>query len=387
VAGTLTAYSYLIFVPEIIVVAALSWVPSRGRRRAAVSAVWLAGGVGACFLLATTVLKLWSGLSFTVLDRHVSAPQGYLLVASSSWSWQGIVMSLAVIGAVAAIATGRQRTLVTVLALSCLLVPFQQARIETGTSLDKHLSVGIWLAAIAAGYGIDSLLRVQVPKRFLMVCGCISIAFPAVVGAAAAQWSFQGWNNSSAVLDAFDKFGASAHGNIAVENFNSVVLRYYTSSGRNWAQWATKWVGVTFKTTVGETPSARLAAEVKQYRKSLDDGDYGTVIVSFNEPDITALTQTTFDSPVGGVKNSYNQEVVRLLADNQELGVMVTALLQDPAYRVVAVAPYGRGGSKQAAACVIWRREAVPSKTQSNQLPPPARARIDKPVRQAGAVR
>ncbi len=372
VLGALTAYSYLLFVPVVIAVAGLSWGPARGRRRAVISAAWLAGVTVACYVAAATAGKLWSGLSFAVLDRKVSAPQGYLQVISSSWSWQGIVMSLAIVGAVAAVAvaSGGRRILVVLLAASCLLVPFQQARIQTGVSLDKHLSLGIWLAAMAAGYGIDALLAAQVPQRLLAVCGCVALAFPAVVGATAAQWSFQGWNNSTALLTAFNQVDANGSGKIAAENFNANTLRYYTSTNRNWTQWATRWSGVTFSSVVGQLSSAQLAADVRQYRASLASADYGTVIVSFNEPTVYALTQTTFAAPAGSAASDYNQEVVQLLANNKELSVMVTALLGDHAYKIVAIAPYGRNGSQEAAACVIWRRVAAPAVTAAPSIRP-----------------
>jgi putative flippase GtrA len=357
--GALTAYSYLIYLPFVIVIAGLSWIPYRGCRRAIISSAWLTGATAGFFIAGATVLKLWPGLSFTVLNRRVVIPQGYRLVIMSAWSWQGIVTVVALIGVAVAIAVGKRRLLIAVLAGACLIVPFQQARIQTGVSLDKHLSLGIWLAAMVAGYGIDSLFRFQYPRLLVTVCGGLALAFCAIAGTSAAQWSFAGWNNSSALVAAFNRVSAGARGGIAVGNADDNAMRYYTSHGRNWSQWASKWTGILPATAVGSITAKQRAAEISQYRSNLDSGAYGMVVVFFKQPDIYTLTQTAFTPLPHSVGSSFNQEVVRLLADNRQLNVIVTALLQDPAYKVVAVAPYGRNLSDQASACVIWRRVSV----------------------------
>src|SRR6202044_3794738 len=156
-----------------IAVAGLSWRPYRGGRRALISSAWLVGATVAVFIVTATVLKDWAGLSFTVLNRHVDILQGYRLVVMSSWSWEGIVTILSLIGVAVAVAVGKRRILIGVLAGACLVVPLQQARIQSGVSLDKHLSLGIWLAAIVAGYGIDALFKLQYSRVVVAVCGAL----------------------------------------------------------------------------------------------------------------------------------------------------------------------------------------------------------------------
>ena len=379
-AGSLTAYSYIIYVPVVIAIAAVSWVPVYGRKRSLISAAWLMGVTVALFICSVTVLKLWAGLTFTVLNRHVDILQGYRLVVDSTWSWQGIVMCLAAVGALVAIATSKQqRVLVVTLALACVIVPLQQARIESGVSLDKHLSLGIWLASMAAGYGIMSLVRVPKSRLVLVACGCILFTFPAIVGSSAAQWSFQGWNNSSALVAAFNKYSRNVKGQIAVANSDEAVLRYYTSQGRNWETWAEKWAGIDLKPVFGSLSAEQRAAGVAHYRQSLNAGNYGTVIVFFNQPDVYNLTQTIFSTAAQGAGSAYNQEVVRLLANNPELTAMVDALLEDPEYRVTTVVPYGRDLSGIGAAAVFWQR--VPDR------PKVLHATVPRPVLRRGAAR
>jgi hypothetical protein len=100
---------------------------------------------------------------------------------------------------------------------------------------------------------------------------------------------------------------------------------------------------------------------------NLDGGAYGEVMVFFNQPDVYDLTQTAFGPLPRSIGNSFNNEVVRLLANNQQLSIIVTALLQDPSYKVVAIAPYGENLSQRGSACVIWRRVAVPHKAAPRQ--------------------
>ena len=46
-----------------------------------------------------------------------------------------------------------------------LLVPTEQARIHTYTSLSKHVDFGAWFAAIAAGYAADRAIRLVRGRR------------------------------------------------------------------------------------------------------------------------------------------------------------------------------------------------------------------------------
>ena len=356
-AGALTAYSYLIYVPVVIAIAAVSWVPVYGRKRSLISAAWLMGVTVALFVCSVTVLKLWAGLTFTVLNRHVDILQGYRLVVDSTWSWQGIVMCLAAVGALVAIATSKQqRVLVVALALACLIVPLQQAgsraaypwisicrwgsgwrqwRPDTGSCLSSECRspASCWSpAAVFSFYSRPSLVLRR--RNGASRDGIIR-----------TLW----WRPSTSIRD-------NVQGQIAVENSDDAVLRYYTSQGRNWEAWAQKWTGIALKPVVGSVSAQQRAAGIAHYRQSLNAGNYGTVIVFFNQLDVYNLTQTTFSTAAQGAGSAYNQEVVRLLANNPELTAMVDALLEDPEYKVTTVVPYGRDLSGIGAAAVFWQR-------------------------------
>ena len=197
VLGMITTYSYIIYVPAVIAVITVSWIPALGRGRALISAAWMTGTTSLGFIFAATTLKVWPGLLFTVFNRKVTIHQGYLLVAGGTWSWQGIVMCLSLLGVAAAIATRRQILLLVILSGSCLLVPLPAGKAPDRYLPGQHLSLGIWLAAMAAGYGISYILRARVPAKLAIACGCSATLIPAIAGWDAAQWSFHGWNSSA----------------------------------------------------------------------------------------------------------------------------------------------------------------------------------------------
>src|SRR6202012_50156 len=75
------------------------------------------------------------------------------------------VVLVPAVGAAAVCALRRrwpQALLLVVLALSARLAPAGQARIQTTTSLEKHVDFGAWFAAIAAGYLLSLLSRRRV---------------------------------------------------------------------------------------------------------------------------------------------------------------------------------------------------------------------------------
>ena len=83
-------------------------------------------------------------------------------VLHSAYVWTSLILVLAVLGAVlASRSEARGKLLPAVLAAAALLVPAEQARLHTTVSLQKHVVFGAWFAAIAAGYAMARLSRVD----------------------------------------------------------------------------------------------------------------------------------------------------------------------------------------------------------------------------------
>ena len=129
---------------------------------------------------------------------------------ASSWSWAGLIFALAVMRGDHQL--GRPRAaaartwLLAVLALAAVAGPLEQARLHTAASLNKHVGLGAWFAAIAAGYAIDRFIAAAPAGRAqrLTTGACVvALTFPAVLGAS-QSWQFStSWPNATSFIAVF----------------------------------------------------------------------------------------------------------------------------------------------------------------------------------------
>ena len=160
-----TKYATTLYDPTVLCVGILSWWPDAGWRVAVRRAALLAGTVAAVLavLLALGGPGYRTGISLTTTGR-VHGTDTAALVLTDAWSWTAVVLVPAAVAAVDCAVRRRwpRALLLAVLALSALLAPADQARIQTATSLNKHVDFGAWFAAIAAGYLLSRLSRRRV---------------------------------------------------------------------------------------------------------------------------------------------------------------------------------------------------------------------------------
>ena len=162
-----TAYSSVLFDPVIVALALVIALPS-GRRLAA----------RRCGCLVTVLVSLiiggvllggnsyWQGITQTTLGRAAGAASP-LRVLQDALSWTGVIIVLAICGVVASWISHRYaaRTwLLVVLTAAALLGPLEQAHLHTLDALNKHVGLGAWFAAIAAGYAVDRFITAA-PRR------------------------------------------------------------------------------------------------------------------------------------------------------------------------------------------------------------------------------
>ena len=184
------AYSSALFDVVVLVLAWVSAVPLGAKvaaRRCAVLLVvvivLVTGG-----LLAGGSSYL-AGVRQTTLAR-AAGPDSPLSVLADAWSWTGLVLVLAVCGVIISWAGrhGRAQTwLLAVLAAAAVLGPLEQARLHTLASLNKHVGLGVWFAAIAAGYAVDRFLAAaSACWAQAVACGaCVAaLVFPVTLGPA-----------------------------------------------------------------------------------------------------------------------------------------------------------------------------------------------------------
>jgi Dolichyl-phosphate-mannose-protein mannosyltransferase len=158
-----TKYATTLWTPAAIaVIAAAAW-RSRGARAAvaagaAAGVCWLAALAGALVLGGQ---PYWKGILQTTLARTSSTAPA-LVVLHESADFIGPVLVLAVFGLIASLgADWSTRFLCASVVIAVFLAPVNQARIHTTTSLYKHVDFGAWFAAVAAGYVIARVSRID----------------------------------------------------------------------------------------------------------------------------------------------------------------------------------------------------------------------------------
>src|SRR4029077_9595788 len=143
----------------------------------------------------------------------------------------GLILALAVGGVITSWA-GRQgwarTSLLAVLGAAAVLGPLEQARLHPLASLNKHVGLGAWFAAIAAGYAVDRFVAAAPAGRSQAVtCGACGVA-PAVPGAVVGSqsWVFStDWPNASSFIAILRPLADHGSGHLLVEDPS--IARYY----------------------------------------------------------------------------------------------------------------------------------------------------------------
>jgi Dolichyl-phosphate-mannose-protein mannosyltransferase len=227
-----TKYATALYDPTVLCVAFLSSWPAAGWRVALRRAAILAGTAVAVLtvLLALGGSGYLTGIRVTTTGR-VHGTVAASLIFADSWSWTAVVVVPAVAAAVVCALRRRwpQALLLAVLALSALLAPADQARIQTATSLDKHVDFGAWFAAIAAGYLLSILAR----RRVVLVVSLAALIPVTSIGVAQAREMID-WPDVTGLVKVVRPL-AKPGGHFLVETTD--VLQYYLP-GTSWQQWS-----------------------------------------------------------------------------------------------------------------------------------------------------
>ena len=183
-----TKYATALYDPTVACVILLSSWTAAGRREAVRRAALLAGTAAIVLgvLLALGGAGYLTGIGVTTTGR-THGTDAASLVFADAWSWTAVAVVPALIAVAVCAARRRwsQALLLAVLALSALLAPADQARIQTTTSLNKHVDFGAWFAVIAAGY----LLSILSSRRVVLTASLAVLIPVAAVGAAQARWT------------------------------------------------------------------------------------------------------------------------------------------------------------------------------------------------------
>lgn len=256
-------YATVLFTPVVIVVVALA--VSRKQRVGTAMAAALATLGSWLVLIAISLLAgghdYWLGITASTLDR----PQSDATTATilqRSYVWTSLILILAVLGALLAIRTKeRGRFLPAILAAAVLLVPAEQARLHTTVSLQKHVVFGAWFAAIAAGYAMARLSRVDPGWGWAPVMA-LPIAASTLFGSIGqADALYQVWPRSTEVISYLRSAVHSHPGNYLAEDYD--VEAYYLRNEVPQQRWSSTYY--FSYPGEGSGPAAYRAAITKHY--------------------------------------------------------------------------------------------------------------------------
>ena len=237
------------------------------------------------------------GFERTTLIRVPGAGSA-LTVLTDAWSWTGIIVVLAACGFIVSLVgrQGRAQTwLLAVLTIAAILGPLEQARLHTATSLNKHVGLGAWFAAIAAGYAVDKFIAAASSDRKARVFTCaafiVALIFPVALGAR-QSWEFStDWPNATAFVAIMRPLADNSKGRMLVED--PTIAEYYLPSGSQWQRWSsTRNIVLPSGASTGG-PSAKAGVvgdgNAGEFAVFIEEGYFS--LVALNYTDTTALDQ------------------------------------------------------------------------------------------------
>ena len=266
-------YATALFTPVVLALAALAaWRQHRG------GVAWLAALLSVfcswLVLLSAAItaggLDYWRGITASTLSRPLS-DAAVTTVLRSAYVWTSLILILAVLGTVLAVRSKeRGRFLLVALTAAALLAPAEQARLHTAVSQQKHVVFGAWFAAIAAGYAMARLSRVDPGSGWAPVMA-IPIAASTLFGSMGqATALFHVWSDAAGVVSVLRSALRSHPGHYLAEDYD--VEAYYLRAEAPWQQWSS-----TYSFSYhGEPPGApSYAAAISAHFFSLVILDFG----------------------------------------------------------------------------------------------------------------
>ncbi len=309
-----TKYATAVLDPAVVALAAITVTSRRGLKPGFVRSGHLAavtlGLVSA--LLALGGPWYLSGVLSTTLSRAAGSKPTSLVLTDAS-KWCGLVCVIAGLGVFLALRRHDrvQLMIVTVLAAAGMLVPLNQARIHTTTSLFKQVDFGIWFAAAAAGFAIAQISgagrRMWLRVWAASLAGTIAVVLAGAVGRTQAVNFFQEWPNSSQTTALLRSFTRTYPGNYLAEDYN--VPAYYLENSVPWQRWSQTWYF-----TYTRPNTHRLLSGDAAYQAAIDDGYFSLIVLNFTD------TVGTDSQIVADIRRAGTYYLVGAVATQDELG-------------------------------------------------------------------
>jgi hypothetical protein len=266
-------YSTALFTPVVVVLAgAAMWRRDRGRAAGAaaltVLGTWLALVIAA---VKAGGAAYWQGITTSTIDRAPSNAAAALVV-QRAYIWTSLILVLGALGVVLAVRSKeRARFLPAVLLTAAVLVPIDQARLHTTVSLQKHVVFGAWFAAIAAGYGLARLSRVDTGRGWAPVMAIPIVASTLFGSLGQASVLFRTWPDASAAIGVLRSAVRTHPGRYLAEDYD--VEAYYLRGQVAWQRWSDTY----YYRYPGEPPG------VASYAAAIDHHYFALVILDFGD--------------------------------------------------------------------------------------------------------
>jgi Dolichyl-phosphate-mannose-protein mannosyltransferase len=330
------AYSSVLFDLIVLAVALLTALPSGGRlaaRRAATAAT-----VTAALLITGTLIggsAYLTGIQQTTLNRAAGTDTP-LAVLTASWSWAGLILALAICAVIISAASRQppaRTALLAVLALAAILGPLEQARLHTAASLNKHVGLGAWFAAIAAGYAIDKFIATAPAgrTRAIVSWSCvIALAFPLTLGLTQSRTFATTWPNATSFTAIFGPLADHGTGHLLVEDPS--IAEYYLPAGTQWQRWSsTRNIILPSGNSTGHPTTAGVigAGNPAAFARYITAGYF--TLIALNYADTTTLDNT-----------------------------ITTDLHHNPHYHLIQVIPYTTDTTPGHGTYIIWKYRPQP---------------------------
>jgi 4-amino-4-deoxy-L-arabinose transferase-like glycosyltransferase len=285
-------YATALFTPVVLVLVALAAWRERGAGRGLASGAVLLGSWLAVAVPALVVggRDYWTGISASTLARP-QADIAVTTVLQRAYIWTSLILVLALLGALmASRRKAAERLLVAVLAAAALLVPAEQARLHTTVSLQKHVVFGAWFAAIAAGYAMARLSRVD-PGRGWAAVMALPIAASTLFGSMGQATSlYRVWPGSAAVISVLRSAVRAHPGSYLAEDYD--VEAYYLRAAVPWQRWSNTY----YFRYPGDLPGA------PSYEAAIGGHHFSLVILDFGD---TAAADTQITADMGRAGGYY----------------------------------------------------------------------------------
>jgi hypothetical protein len=230
-----TKYATVLFTPVVIAVVALA-----ARRRARVKLfgamiVLAAWAVAVAAAVLAGGRPYWHGLSTRTLAGAAPGSPVTTMVRDA-YVWTSLILVLAVLGVwLSARSRERARFLPAVLLAAALLAPAVQAGLGTSADLPENVVFGAWFAAIAAGYGLARLSRVDRGYGWAVVMALPIVAATLFGSMGQAHTLHRAWPDTTALIRVLRPVTRAQPGSYLAEDDD--VPAYYLGSAVRWPDW------------------------------------------------------------------------------------------------------------------------------------------------------